>query len=83
MTLWTAACFIGLSAAVILLARNVHRLNRFAVKQANVTIDIGRLLNLITNNAMAASLRKPLVYCPRHGGQEQMDGVCVQCRAES
>ena len=43
-------------------------------------ITLATLSAVLANTEMTRALRVPLVYCPTHGGQEQVDGRCVKCR---
>jgi hypothetical protein len=72
---------IGLLAVLVLLA---HRLlgkhERLIREMAKTLASLATISAVLANTEMSRALRVPLVYCPTHGGQEQVDGRCVKCR---
>ena len=75
---WIAIGLLGIS--VLLLLSSLAKHDRIIRSMAQALADTARLSTGLANVEMARALRQPLVYCPTHGGQEQMDGRCVRCR---
>ena len=75
---WVA---IGLLGVLVLLA---HRLlgkhDRVIREMAKTLVRVALIVEALANADVTRALRIPLVYCPTHGGQEQVDGRCVKCR---
>jgi len=73
---------IGLLGVLVLLA---HRLlgkhERVIREMAKTLAGVATISAALANVEVARALRRPLVYCPSHGGQESDDnGRCVKCR---
>jgi hypothetical protein len=73
---------IGLLTVLVLLAHRLlgkhHRVIREMAKTLRSVAEISAAL---ANVEVARALRRPLVYCATHGGQESDDnGRCVKCR---
>ena len=72
---------IGLLGVLVLLA---HRLlgkhHRVIREMAKTLTGAATIVESLAKVEVARALRVPLVYCPTHGGQEQVDGRCVKCR---
>ena len=72
---------IGLLTVLVLLA---HRLlgkhHRVIREMAKTLTGVATIVEALANAEVTRALRVPLVYCPTHGGQEQVDGRCVKCR---
>ena len=75
---WIAIGLLGIS--VLLLLSILAKHDRDIRSMANGMTQAARLLTDLAEVEMARALRQPLVYCPTHGGQEQIDGRCVLCR---
>jgi hypothetical protein len=72
---------IGLLAILVLLAhRLLGRHERLIREMAKTVASLATISAVLANTEMSRALRVPLIYCPTHGGQEQVDGRCVQCR---
>ena len=69
-----------LAVAVLLLMSLVGKHDRMMRTLARSLTDTVDMTIRLAKHDMVRMLREPLVYCPRHGGQEQRDGVCVECR---
>ena len=60
---------IGLTGVLVLLAHRLLGKHERVIREMAKTLKVAR------------ALRRPLVYCPSHGGQESDDnGRCVKCR---
>ena len=73
---------IGLLTVLVLLA---HRLlgkhHRVIREMAKTLAGVATISAALANVEVARALRRPLVYCATHGGQESDDnGRCVKCR---
>lgn len=73
---------IGLLGVLVLLA---HRLlgkhERVIREMAKTLMSVAEISAALANVEVARALRRPLVYCATHGGQESDDnGRCVKCR---
>ena len=73
---------IGLLLILVVLAhRLLGRHDRLIREMAmDLALAAARISAVRANTEMSRALRRPLVYCPTHGGQEQVDGRCVKCR---
>ena len=72
---------IGLLTVLVLLAhRLLGRHERLIREMAKTIANLATISAVLANTEMSRALRVPLVYCPTHGGQEQVDGRCVKCR---
>mgnify|MGYP007107656261 CR=1 FL=1 len=72
---------IGLLTVLVLLAhRLLGRHERLIREMAKTLASLATISAVLANTEMSRALRVPLVYCPTHGGQEQVDGRCVKCR---
>lgn len=72
---------IGLLAILVVLAhRLLGRHERLIREMAKTLASLATISAVLANTEMSRALRVPLVYCPTHGGQEQVDGRCVKCR---
>ena len=72
---------IGLLTVLVLLAhRLLGRHERLIREMAKTLASLATLSTALANTEMSRALRVPLVYCPTHGGQEQVDGRCVKSR---
>ena len=72
---------IGLLTVLVLLAhRLLGRHDRLIREMAKTLANLATISAVLANTEMSRALRVPLVYCPTHGGQEQVDGRCVKCR---
>lgn len=72
---------IGLLAILVVLAhRLLGRHERLIREVAKTLASLATISAVLANTEMSRALRVPLVYCPTHGGQEQVDGRCVKCR---
>ena len=73
---------IGLLTVLVLLA---HRLlgkhHRVIREMAKTLAGVATIVAALANVEVARALRRPLVYCATHGGQESDDNErCVKCR---
>ena len=72
---------IGLLLILVVLAhRLLGRHDRLIREMAKTLANLATISAVLANTEMSRALRVPLVYCPTHGGQEQVDGRCVKCR---
>ena len=72
---------LGLLAILVVLAhRLLGRHERLIREMAKTLASLATISAVLANTEMSRALRVPLVYCPTHGGQEQVDGRCVKCR---
>ena len=65
---------------LFLVTVQVSRMRRALFAMARAAEAMHEVVVPLANDKLRAMLQRPLIYCPRHGGQEQQDGVCVQCR---
>ena len=76
---WIAIGLLGV--AVLLLLSLVGKHDQVIREMAmDLALAAARISAVRANTEMSRALRVPLVYCPTHGGQEQVDGRCVKCR---
>ena len=76
---WIAIGLLGV--AVLLLLSLVGKHDQVIREMAmDLALAAARISAVRANTEMSRALRRPLVYCPSHGGQEQVDGTCVKCR---
>ena len=70
-----------LGVAVLLLLSLVGKHEQVIREMAmDLALAAARISAVRANTEMSRALRVPLLYCPTHGGQEQVDGRCVKCR---
>lgn len=69
-----------LGVAVLLLLSLVGKHDRVIREMAKTLAGVATIVEALANAEVTRALRVPLVYCPTHGGQEQVDGRCVKCR---
>jgi hypothetical protein len=89
---WVAIGLLGISVLLLLsviakhdrgirsMAKAITQTARLSTDLAKAITQTARLSTDLFKVEMARALRQPLVYCPTHGGQEQVDGRCVLCR---
>jgi hypothetical protein len=65
---------------LLLVTVQVSRMRRALFAMARAAEAMHEVVVPLANDKLRALLQRPLIYCPRHGGQEQQDGVCVECR---
>ena len=75
-----ALVILVLALWLLLVTVHVARIRRALFAMARAAEAMHEVVVAVANDKLRAMLQRPLVYCPRHGGQEQQDGVCVQCR---
>lgn len=75
---WIAIGLLGV--AVLLLLSLVGKHDRVIREMAKTLAGVATIVEALANAEVTRALRIPLVYCPTHGGQEQVDGRCVKCR---
>ena len=75
---WIAIGLLGV--AVLLLLSLVGKHDQVIREMAKTLANLATISAVLANTEMSRALRVPLVYCPTHGGQEQVDGRCVKCR---
>ncbi len=68
---------------LFLVTVQVSRMRRALFAMARAAEAMHEVVVPLANDKLRAMLQRPLIYCPRHGGQEQQDGVCVECRSSS
>ena len=73
---------IGLLTVLVLLAHRLLGKHHRVIREMAMDLELAaaRISAVRANTEMSRALRVPLVYCPTHGGQEQVDGRCVKCR---
>ena len=79
MTMSIVLAVLLLAVWVLLLAIQVVKLRMLLLKTAVHLDAMQNVVMPLANDRLRDFLSRPLVYCPRHGGQEQVDGVCVRC----
>ena len=75
-----ALVLLVLALWLLLVTVHVARIRRALYALARASEAMHEVVVPLANDKLRAMLQRPLVYCPRHGGQEQQDGVCVECR---
>lgn len=75
---WIAILLLGV--AVLILLSLVGKHDRVIREMAKTLMSVAEVSAALANAEVARALRRPLAYCPSHGGQEQVDGRCVKCR---
>ena len=65
---------------LLLVTVQVSRMRHALFAMARAAEAMHEVVVPLANDKLRAMLQRPLIYCPRHGGQEQHDGVCVECR---
>ena len=76
---WIAIGLLGV--AVLLLLSLVGKHDRVIREMAKTLMSVAEISAALANVEVARALRRPLVYCPSHGGQESDEkGRCVKCR---
>jgi cobalamin biosynthesis protein CobD/CbiB len=73
---------IGLTGVLVLLAHRLLGKHERVIREMAKTLkSVAEISAALANVEVARALRRPLVYCPSHGGQESDDnGRCVKCR---
>ena len=76
---WIAIGLLGV--AVLLLLSLVGKHDRVIREMAKTLMSVAEISAALANVEVARALRRPLVYCATHGGQESDDNErCVKCR---
>jgi hypothetical protein len=76
---WIAVGLLGV--AVLLLLSLVGKHDRVIREMAKTLMSVAEISAALAKVEVARAIRRPLVYCPSHGGQESDDnGRCVKCR---
>jgi hypothetical protein len=73
---------IGLLGVLVLLAHRLLGKHELVIREMAKTLaGVATISAALANVEVARALRRPLVYCATHGGQESTDeGRCVKCR---
>ncbi len=79
MTLALVLAVLLLAVWVLLLSVLVVKTRVLLLKTAIAFHSLHAVVMPLANDRLRYMLSRPLVYCPRHGGQEQVDGVCIRC----
>lgn len=79
MTVAIAIAVLLLAVWVLLLSVLVVNMRILVLRTAMAVQALQAVVMPLANDRLRDLLSRPLVYCPRHGGQEQVDGVCVRC----
>jgi hypothetical protein len=79
MTVAIVLAVLLLAVWVLLLSVLVLKTRILVLKTAIAFQSLHAVVMPLANDRLRHMLARPLVYCPRHGGQEQVDGVCVRC----
>ena len=79
MTLALVLAVVLLAVWVLLLSVLVVKTRVLLLRTAIAFHSLHAVVMPLANDRLKDMLSRPLVYCPRHGGQEQVDGVCVRC----
>jgi hypothetical protein len=79
MTVAIVLAVLLLAVWVLLLSVLVLKTRVLLLKTAMAFHSLHAVVMPLANDRLRDLLSRPLVYCPRHGGQEQVDGVCVRC----
>ncbi len=79
MTVAIVLAVLLLAVWVLLLSVLVVKTRVLLLRTAIAFHSLHAVVMPLANDRLKDMLSRPLVYCPRHGGQEQVDGVCVRC----